>query len=232
MITIKDAIKFEISPVEIKNIIKKVVEAINISTTDNIRNRHPNIQFDCLLRGYIGEFCIVKWLESNGVFFSDTNYIQDSDNIDIDFLYKEKNIELKTSLVPDVDRFIETAIAKRDIKLIKRGNTNINDLRGDLHLQIYFDQKRKSKDDWLKVQNINLKSVDLDYLYNSFCARAYQNSAFFVGWIDKDKLVNNINALDENNKCWSFSDSKRFFWNCKIQTSRKPIDLIDYLRSI
>ena len=29
-----------------------------ISKRDNLRNRHANIQYDCILRGYIGEFAI------------------------------------------------------------------------------------------------------------------------------------------------------------------------------
>jgi hypothetical protein len=136
-ITFLDTIKIELSEEEIKGIIKNVILKIDISKMDNLRNRHKNIQFDCLLRGYIGEYCIIKWLKKFNINFETTNYIEEDENIDIDFYYKEKNIELKTSLIPDVDVTIENAIGRRDIKLIRRGNSKIEDLRGDIHLQIY-----------------------------------------------------------------------------------------------
>lgn len=232
MITINDTVKIDLTEEEVKNIITLVVDKINISKMDNLRSRHKNIQFDCLLRGYVGEYCIIKWLKTYDINFETTNYIQDDENIDIDFLYKEKNLELKTSLVPDVDVTIDNAINRRDIKLIRRGNTKIEDLRGDLHLQIYYSQRRKAKDDWLKSQNINLESKDINYLYDAFNARAYKTTTFFVAWIDKETLVSNINALPEKDRYWSFAGSQRYFWNCKIQDSRKPIELINYLRNL
>lgn len=124
---------------------------MDIAKMDNLRYRHRNIQFDCLLRGYVGEYCIIKWLKTFNINFEITNHIQDDENIDIDFYYKEKNLELKTSLVPDADVTIDNAIKRRDIKLIRRGSSRIEDLRGDIHLQIYYSQKRKAKDDWLKL---------------------------------------------------------------------------------
>jgi hypothetical protein len=70
-------------------LIKNVILKIDISKMDNLRNRHKNIQFDCLLRGYIGEYCIIKWLKKFNINFETTNYIEEDENIDIDFYYKE-----------------------------------------------------------------------------------------------------------------------------------------------
>ena len=49
---------------EIKSVIAVVLEKIAISKTDNLRHRHPNIQLDCLLRGYIGEYAMTRWFNS------------------------------------------------------------------------------------------------------------------------------------------------------------------------
>jgi len=231
-ITTDDIIKIYLTKEEVKSIIKTVTEKIDIAKLDNLRHRHKNIQFDCLLRGYVGEYCIINWLKTYNINFETTNYIQDDENIDIDFYYKEKNLELKTSLVPDADVTIDNAIRRRDIKLIRRGNSRIEDLRGDIHLQIYYSQKRKAKDDWLKSQTINLESKDIDYLYTAFNARAYKTTTFFVAWIDKETLVKKINAIPEKDRYWSFPGSQRFFWNCKIQDSKKPIELVNYLRAL
>jgi len=145
LITIKDSIRISVTDDEIKSVMEKVRTQLFISKRDNLRNRHANIQYDCILRGYIGEFAITKWMNEQGIFFDKTNYKADGENIDIDFLYKGKNIELKTSLIPDADFTIEKAIANRDIKLIKR-EEGIENIKGDIHLQIFFNQRRKAKD--------------------------------------------------------------------------------------
>lgn len=231
-ITKDDAIRFDLSEDEVKNVIKKAIQKIDIAKMDNLRHRHKNIQLDCLLRGYIGEYCIKKWLENFDIYIETTNYLEDNENIDIDFYYKNKNIELKTSLIPDADVTIDKSIKNRDIKLIRRGNSTIEELRGDLHLQIYYSQKRKAKDNWLKAQQIDIESKDIDYLYDLLNARAYKNTTFFVGWIDKETLVNRINTLPTNKRHWTFPGSQRLFWNCKIQNSKRPIELVDYLKTL
>ena len=137
MITIKDSIRISVTDDEIKSVMEKARTQLFISKRDNLRNRHANIQYDCILRGYIGEFAITKWMNEQSIFFDKTNYKADGENIDIDLLYKGKNIELKTSLIPDADFTIEKAIENRDIKLIKRENEIIN-LKGDIHLQIFL----------------------------------------------------------------------------------------------
>ena len=231
MITAKDTICIPLLEEEIKEAILKAKQNFSIAKRDNLRSRHINIQFDCLLRGYIGEYAIKKWLAECGVFLEVNNYINDGDNIDIDFLYKGKNIELKTSLVPDADVTIERSIAKRDIKIIKR-DENIDKLHGDIHLQIYFRQRTKAKDKWLSEAEINLDEENIDLLYQSLLARAYKDTVYFVGWIDKPALKNNIKSLHEKDRIWTFPGSSRHFWNCKLTACRKPIVLPDYLLTL
>lgn len=100
MLTINDVITINLSKDEILSCINKTKQH---SFVDNLRYRHANVQFDCKLRGYIGEYAIEKWFIENGIDLETTNYIEDGGNIDIDFLIKGKNIELKTSLIPDAD---------------------------------------------------------------------------------------------------------------------------------
>ena len=228
MITAKDIICIPLLEEEIKEAILKAKQNFSIAKRDNLRSRHINIQFDCLLRGYIGEYAIKKWLSECGIFLEVNNYISDGDNIDIDFLYKGKNIELKTSLVPDADFTIERSIAKRDIKIIRR-DENIDKLHGDIHLQIYFKQRTKAKDKWLSEAEINLDEENIDLLYQSLLARAYKDTVYFVGWIDKPALKNRLGSMPENDRTWSFKDSKRTFWNCKIALSKKPAELPAFL---
>ena len=227
MVSQQDIIQISLSKEEVLGCIKRT---IGIQFLDNLRHRHPNIQFDCKLRGYIGEYAIKKWFMKNGITIEATDYLEDGDSIDIDFLIVGKNIELKTSLIPDNDNDITTVIERRDIKLIRRGYQRIEELKGDVHMQVYYKQRTKAKDNWLRNQIIDLNNNDLEYLYTSFRADAYLNTTFFVAWIDKPTLVRKINTLHFNQRCWSFKGSQRQFWRCPLKESRKPIELINYLK--
>jgi hypothetical protein len=228
LVTKQDAIQIRVTEAEIKSVMQKAMAQFAIAKRDNLRNRHINIQYDCILRGYIGEYAMARWLDENDVYISTQNFKEDGDTMDIDFLYKGKNIELKTSLVPDVDATIANVIAKRDIKLIKRKAT-IEELEADIHLQIIFDQRRKAKDEWLQSQTIDIENTTIDILYKSILAKCYINTIYFVGWIDKQTLSDNINALSVDKRTWSFKNSQRDFWNCKISASKKPQELIGFL---
>ncbi|MFN0082477.1 MAG: hypothetical protein ACKVOM_08150, partial [Ferruginibacter sp.] len=68
MITKNDSICISLTDQEIKQVMEKALTQLFISKRDNLRNRHPNIQYDCILRGYIGEFAITKWMQQAGIF--------------------------------------------------------------------------------------------------------------------------------------------------------------------
>ena len=229
MITENDIIQIVLTKQEVLECIGK---AINEKYLDNLRDRSPNVQFDCKLRGSVGELAMRKWLTSNGISIQATNIMRDGYNIDIDFLIAGKNLELKTSLIPDRDRTLRNVINKRDIKIIRRSDQSIEQLKGDVHLQIYFKQRTKAKDDWLNKQKINLKSKDLEYLYSAFRADAYLNTTYFVAWIDKETLVKKINSIKEDRlRYWSFNGSLRQFWKCSLKDDCKPpLGVIDFLK--
>jgi hypothetical protein len=231
LITKQDIICLPLADEEIKWVMQRAREQFSIAKRDNLRHRHINIQYDCILRGYIGEFAMRKWLEEKDIILTATNFRNDDDNIDIDFLYNGKNIELKTSLVPDTDVTIDKSISLRDIKLIKR-EEKIEDLRGDIHLQIYFNQKRKAKDAWLQAQEINVEGDNIDVLFEKLLCRCYRDTVYFVGWIDKVSLIEKINTLPTSRQTWTFANAKRDFWNCKIIDSKRPKALQGFLNAL
>jgi len=258
MITKKDIIKLTVSEADIKNNIKKALVEI-FNKRDNLRKRDANIQFDCLLRGYIGEKALINWFNSYGIEFDEINYMQDNNGeIDIDLLFTynatfSKNIEIKTSLLPDnymrginkkdIESKIEKCIDNFDIKLIRRNNESIEDLKGDIHLQVYFGNMRKAKDEFLKNLKINLQITNkkindsfeilINKIYESTLSDLYKERTYFVGWIDKESLIQQINQKPSKQQIWTFSESKREFWTCKIATeAKKPILLIDYLKRL
>jgi hypothetical protein len=259
MVKVNDVILLEISETQIKNIIKKVlVQCFN--KIDNLRSRHPNIQFDCLLRGYIGEEALVNWFSSYEIYFQNINKRVNEDyDIDIDLVYinsknsRSLNIEVKTSLVPEIfvaseddkSAIIEKVLKNCDIKLIRRERhgkkEKIEDLWGDIYIQIYFTIFRKKRDNFLKDLKINInienKTIEdafnslIDEIYYKTQAYLYKDNTFLVGWIDKETLIQLINTKYSNDPTWSYG--KREFWRCNIeQDAKRPLELIDYLKNL
>ena len=119
---------------------------------------------------------------------------------------------------------------KRDIKLIRRNGQSIEQLRGDIHVQIYYKQKTKAKDAWLKEQQVNVQNDSLENLYNRLRYDVYKKTTFIVAWIDKETLVSRINSMQPNERQWSFPGSSRYFWKCSLRNARKPAELILFLK--
>lgn len=221
-------IRLEISKSEVLSIIDKAKANIKISSYENVRDRHINIQFDCLLRGYIGEYAMGKFFVSNGIIVDSVNHMPCIGGMDIDFVINGMSVELKTSLVPDVDVDVKNVVNSRDIKLLKRSST-IEGLKGDVHIQLYINQRRKAKDDFLKNLEVDLMGDSL-YLYNKLLCRGYLESVYFVGWIDKGSLVKRLNKVEASEREWSFSGSMMSFWKCSIRESRSPMEIVDFFK--
>jgi hypothetical protein len=259
MVKLNDVTLLEISETQIKNIIKKVLVQ-DFNKIDNLRTRHPNIQFDCLLRGYIGEEALVNWFSRYEIYFQNINKkVNENYDIDIDLVYIDSNnsrilnIEVKTSLVPDIfvasedDKFaiLEKVLKNCDIKLIRRERLGkkekIEDLWGDIYIQIYFTFFRKKRDNFLRDLKINLNIENatiedsftslIDEIYNKTQAYLYMDNTFLVGWIDKETLIQLLNTKYFNDPTWNYG--KREFWRCNIeQDAKSPLELIDYLKNL
>jgi len=167
----KDIMKLDLIPDDIIVAIEKAKEQNFI---DNLRNRHINVQFDSKLRGYIGEIALKKLFFDNNIIITTTNYFEEDIGIDVDFEYKGLDLELKTSLIPDADKSLQNVFNKRDIKLIRR-TRKIEDLKSDIHIQIFYNQFTNKKDLWLQEQDIDINSNDLEYLYDAFLTNSFFN---------------------------------------------------------
>ena len=66
-------------------------------------------------------------------------------------------------------------------------------------------------------------------IYEKFRAYSYIERSYFVGWIDRATLINNIEK--KKNKTWKFG--YREFWECKLKSeAKKPKDIVDYLKKL
>jgi hypothetical protein len=233
-VSYQDCVSLPVTP---DIILQAIEKAQHCHFLNNLRQRHPNIEFDCKVRGFIGEMVFRNWLALHGIYFQHTNYLADSTGIDVDFVYpyadKTLNLEPKTSLIPDQWRNLPTCIDKGDIKLIRRGKQSIAQLQGDLHVQIYFRQRRNAKDKWLAQQKVDLHNWKPHTLYEFLLGRAYLDNIFLVGWIDTPALVQHLGELPLAESTWQFSGSGRKFWKCNIaRQAQRPVELISYLQGL
>ncbi len=221
-------------PVTESDIMEALHHAMKQRFIDNLRYRPKTVQLDCKIRGYLGEIALKKWFATHHIHFAETNYIPDGFDMDIDLAYRANdityNLEIKTSLVPDVYRSLQNSLTRCDIKLIKR-TPQIEDLKGDLHLQIYFDFLRKERDTWLGTKNPEWN--DIQAIYTNLELSKYIDNTYFVAWIDRDRLVKKINALPATQRTWTFQAAQKDFWKCNIQNDAiLPIEIIAYLKNL
>jgi hypothetical protein len=233
MIQFDDLIKLPVTEEDVRNALTQAIEQETIER-DNLRVRSKMLRLDCRIRGYLGEIGLRNWFDGYGIEFSKANFLDDATNMDIDLLYQSKsgdcNIEVKTSTVPETYENLRGVIQKADIKIIKRTHT-IEDLSGDIHIQIYFNFLRKKRDESLK--GLNQQITDPQTIIRQLSLMEYVNRTYFVAWIDKPALIAHIHRLPERSRTWTFSAAQKSFWACKLATvSQKPIDIIDYLRQL
>lgn len=232
MVKLKDFIQFKVSKDDLRSVWNDTLRNVSISKLDNLRYRSKAVQLDCLFRGYLGEFCLKRWFAEKGISIY-ASHVMDDFDMDIDMLYNGRfsqyAIEVKTSNIPDAYGDFTGVIQKADIKLIKRTD-RIEDLKGDIHIQIYFDFLRKIRDSFLN--RIEVVDID-DRLYDKLQLESYIDNIYFVAWIDKPSLIRYINSMPFTNRTWSFPGSYKSFWKCSLNTiAKEPILLIDYLKSL
>lgn len=231
MIRLNDFIKL---PIDREDIHEALSEALNNDGVgiDNLRNRARLVMMDCKIRGYIGEIALRKWFTKYNIKFDSVDFYDDETNMDIDITYKTDNntydLEVKTSLVPDSYKNMTGVIQRADIKIIKR-TQNIEDVSGDIHIQIYFDFLRRERDNELKSLNQGINSEE--ELFNEMKLTEYMDNTYFVAWIDKPSLINFIN--NQSPKTWTFPYAQKDFWRCPLSSiAKKPMDIIDYINNL
>ena len=180
------------------------------------------------MRGYVGEIGLRKWLLHHDIPIEAQNHWLEQAQMDIDFRCYGLSLELKTSLIPHADQDLKTSFQRRDIKLIKRKN-KVSDLRGDIHIQIYFNQNKRRKEAWLRRQQISFANSTVDDLYEQLLGRAYLDRTYLVAWMDKQSLQERVQHLPLAQQTWSHA--KRQFWVCPLRDCFAPHALIHFLHA-
>lgn len=225
MLQKEDAIQLEITD---EMIDEALTHALQMSFLDNLRNRAPFVQFDSKLRGYLGEIAMKKLILESGVSIVSVDS-SDGSGEDIDMCIENDyinniRIEIKTSCIPDIWKNLDMVIQKADIKIIKR-ESSYKDIKADIHIQIYFNQWRKKRDEMLSA----IKGVPSDYLKKELIEimELKQLKQVFIAWIDKGTLIKNLS--NKKIKTWQFG--YRSFWSCPLTETNKPKEMMGFLKN-
>lgn len=248
MITLDKVIIMDISKDDILNAVER---ARQLSFQDNLRNRKPTVQFDCKVRGFLGEIGITKWLNSFGVKcwpeekdgISAMDIYRSDIDLNIRGMQKDYLSEIKTSAKPDswttvdisTDKvFISKCIINGDIKIIAHKNADYHtDIDRDIYIQVYFGVKTAEHDNMLNERY----SENRDFLLmnnNDIChflgLYDYIENIYFVGWKDKKSIIEELDNMKPYERSYDIG-AMRSFWKCSLKTARPPISLINYLRT-
>lgn len=219
-----DILKISLTETEL---LKAVDHAKEEHFLNNLRERNEFVAFDSKVRGYIGEIFLKNLLEKGGVKILGIDYTVDGGETDIDIQilrrYKKTTIECKTSLIPDVYGTLQTCIKKCDIKIIRR-EKHYSYIPIDIHVQIYFNELRKIRDNRISAINGSVNDYTSKELVNLLGLK--ELDGYFVAWMDKMSLSNYLDNLQMYERVWKFG--YRQFWKCPLKISKKPSDLISY----
>ena len=238
MIDITDVILLDITKQDILDSIEKAHKSKNF--IDNLRDREGIIKFDCKVRGYVGEIGIKKLLKKYKIAYADgdvpTTFTSDVD-LKIDGVVKTYTAEIKTSLVPaswshrGTEVFISKCISNGDIKIFRTYDTQQPcDLNRDIYIQIYFREVKDEREAFLTqliAQHPDILDSDNyndEKIYELFNYHSLIENTFFVAWIDKTRLVEQLNKMPEKDRTWT--TDKRVFWHCRVLTSQPPSKMI------
>jgi hypothetical protein len=161
---------------------------------------------------------------------------------DIMSLDNNLKIEVKSSIVPNVDRgntdliTSQNLINKRDVKITashNKGNTYINpeSLESDIHVQIYFFNARTYRNG---INDLNMLANEIttnrlkvnDYIN----IRKYINAKYF-GFSLKQEIIDFKNYNMNNNilPTWTFSWTDRVYWKSPISKAHPYQELLNII---
>ena len=227
MVTVNDLMQVDIEYEDLKQALSLSLEK---SFLDNLRQRNPFVQLDSKVRGFLGEFAIRKLISKNRqLSILETDYVTEESHEDKDIVIENEYssniiLEIKTSLLPDVWRSLDTLLQNADIKIIKR-ERSYRDIRADFHIQIYFHFYRKERDTYLSTLRGSPNDYSIDELIRIMKLEDLRES--FVAWVDKPTLIKNLD--DSYYKTWHFG--YRDFWKCPLQSANPPSEFMDCLAS-
>lgn len=229
----------------VKMAIVQSLEKFN-TFSNNLRDRREIIKFDCLVRGYLGEYVVERIFRKTGI--PTENYLKnvydEQSRMDIDFVLstdlERYNIEVKTSLIPpnvsfdkDNKNMIDDVHNKCDIKIIKRSHEiSVADIPNDVFIQIYYSIPKTTREKKLLLNsdkfNQALANSNVDEIYKFINGQDYIDNTFFVGWNSKENLAIQLEAIEPNQRTWTFSNAQKSFWKCPLASSLNFSDFLNF----
>lgn len=220
-----ELIQLSMTDEDLKSAVQK---ALKVNVCDNLRERMPFVQFDSQIRGYLGEICMKKYLIANKINVVETDTYDSTEKEDKDIViknqYREVELEIKTSLIPNGHKTLSMAMKKCDIKIIKRED-DYHNIKSDVYVQIYFNLQTQTRDDFLKTIEGRPKDYTEDQLIEILELRKLKPK--FAGWVTKEQIVSYLDTAKQ--KTWG--QEKKMLWKCPLTLCNPPYLLIGTLKT-
>jgi len=217
-----------------RNVVKKY------DNTDKtlMYERTPVELLDNLYMGDIAKNSLIHYLRlcgiRNVVDYDDIrsdNFVNPDPGWDFIVGRRKVKVEVKSSIPPNKESIVDI-VSKRDIKItaaLDKNNPVIilpENLESHVHVQIYFYATPfkigyNDFDELSKVINADYKQIA-----KIIKAEKYDQPLFF-GWNTKDEIIQYTQS-DVHNHTWSFSWTKRLYWDCPIKYAHNLESFVRY----
>lgn len=235
-VTTSDFLRFNIIPADIASAaLTATKKNANVHYT-GFMHRSPMKMLDDFFRGDLAKSVFKRFLTSSGI----TNVV-DYDDVRTDgftnprlrewhiYVNDDKKIEINSSVIPP-KWGLSGIVQSGDIKITKQGPSPF-DLTYDIAVQMYFEPIKGY--DILKESLIGSLNENNAQTLLPDILDAYDRYRVVIGvaWASQNDVENFRleNVRNHRQPTWSFNDSDREYWACKIKDCNPFTTIITYL---
>lgn len=247
MFTVQDVLILPINREVIGKTIDNVVKKFSFTRLNSIKKRSPLELLDNLIQGDLAKNSLLWYLRRQRVCLFDYDEIRTDDfkepDPDWDMCTTDERtfIEVKSSLPPDYlkkkkEKFSNRIVDELDIK-ITGGNTRQkltppNQIKADIHLQIYYNADRLGKTSELNNYSKIKKVLDEkpESVLNVIRFKERLSKPYFFGFCTRVEIEEYLEYLEKKDqpKTWEYEDC--IYWRFPIHYSRNMHRLIELFK--
>ena len=246
MFTVQDVFVLPINREIIGKTIDNVVKKFSFTRLNSIKKRSPLELLDNLIQGDLAKNSLLWYLRRQKICLYDYDEIR-TDNFkepdpdwDMCTIDEKTFIEVKSSLPPDYlkkkkEKFSNRIIAELDIKLTAGSNPQKlippQQLKADIHIQVYYNADRLDKKNPLSDFNKIKKTIEtnpeiiLDLThFNDRLMKPY-----FFGFCTRGEIQEYIEYLQKKDQPQTWEYEHCIYWRFPIHYARNIFRLIELL---
>lgn len=247
MFTVQDVFVLPINREIIGKTIDNVARKFSFTRLNSIKKRTPLELLDNLIQGDLAKNSLLWQLRRHKISLLDYDEIRTDDfkepdpDWDLCTSSQKVYVEVKSSLPPDYlkkgkEKFSNRIVDELDIKLTagsdKQNLIPPQQLKADIHIQIYYNANRLNKEDsvndFSKIKKI--VGTDPEHMFDLTRFKERLIKPYFFGFCTRSEIEEYIEFLGKKgqSKTWEYEDC--IYWRYPIQYARNMFRLIELLQ--